>query len=85
MGETGYLPNRQVFYLRHYTKLNVPMKSLSRFLPLALVAFLLTISLTSCELIGGIFKAGAYTGIIGVIVVVALLIWLVSKFLGGRR
>lgn len=61
------------------------MKTLLRLLPLSVVAFLLTISLTGCELIGGIFKAGAYTGIIGVIVVVALLIWLVSKFLGGRR
>ncbi len=61
------------------------MKALLRVLPLAVVAFFLTVTLTGCELIGGIFKAGAYTGIIGVIIVVALLIWLVSKFLGGRR
>ncbi len=61
------------------------MKTMLRFLPMAVVALLLTLSLTSCDLIGGIFKAGAYTGIIGIVLVVALLIWLVSKFFGGRR
>ena len=52
---------------------------------MVVVAFLLTISLSGCAAIGDIFAAGAWTGIIGVVVVVALLIWLVSKFLGGRR
>lgn len=61
------------------------MKTLFRFLPLTVVALLLTISMSGCSIIGDIFEAGAWTGIIGVIVVVALLIWLVSKFLGGRR
>lgn len=59
------------------------MKTLLRLFPTAIVAVFLTLFLTSCAAIGDIFKAGAYTGIIGVIVVVALLIWLVSKFFGG--
>jgi hypothetical protein len=44
--------------------------------------FLLTglmLSFASCDLIGGIFKAGAYTGIIAVVVIVALVLWLISK------
>jgi len=61
------------------------MKPLLRFIPIGVVAMLLTFSLSGCSVLGDVFKAGAWTGIIGVIVVVALLIWLVSKFLGGRR
>ncbi|WP_394341983.1 hypothetical protein [Spirosoma pollinicola] len=41
--------------------------------------------MTSCAAIGDIFKAGAYTGIIGVVVVLAVVIWLVSKLFGGNR
>lgn len=50
------------------------MKRYSSFL-LALMA----LTLTSCEAIGDIFAAGAWTGIIGVILVVALVLWLVSR------
>jgi hypothetical protein len=53
------------------------MKQLSSLFVLALV---LATTLTSCELAGGIFKAGAYTAIIGIVLVVILIIWLVSKF-----
>ncbi len=63
----------------------MPMKTLSRFFPMAIVALLLTLSLTSCDAIGSIFKAGAYTGIIGIVVVVAVIIWVVSKVFGGGR
>ncbi|WP_461070655.1 hypothetical protein [Spirosoma horti] len=59
------------------------MKTLLRFFPSALVAVFLTLFLTSCAAIGDIFKAGAYTGIIGVIVVLGIVIWLVSKLFGG--
>jgi len=52
---------------------------------MVVVTFLLTFSMSGCSVIGDIFKAGAWTGIIGVVAVVVLLIWLVSKFLGGRR
>ncbi|WP_018619511.1 hypothetical protein [Spirosoma luteum] len=61
------------------------MKTLSRFFPMAVVALFLTLFLTSCEAIGDIFAAGAYTGIIGVIVVIAIIIWVVSKLFGGGR
>ena len=59
------------------------MKTLLRIFPIAFVALFLTLFLTSCEAIGDIFKAGAYTGIIGVIVVIGIVIWLVSKLFGG--
>ncbi len=65
------------------------MKTLSRYFPTsvvatAVVALLLTLCLSSCAVIGDAFKAGAWTGIIGVIVVIAIVIWLVSKLFGGR-
>jgi len=48
----------------------------SIFLPLI---FLALATLQSCEVIGGIFKAGMWTGIIVVVLVVALIIWLISR------
>lgn len=45
------------------------------------LTMLLSISIlfSSCEAIGSIFKAGIWFGIIGVIVVVAIILWLVGK------
>ncbi len=40
---------------------------------------ILSLSLTSCEAIGGIFKAGMWIGVIIVIIVIALILWLVRK------
>ncbi|WP_080059903.1 hypothetical protein [Spirosoma aerolatum] len=59
------------------------MKTLLRILPVALVALFLTFFLTSCEAIGEIFKAGAWTGAILVIAGIGVVIWLVSKLFGG--
>lgn len=42
------------------------------------------IGLQSCELIAGIFKAGVWTGILIVAVVVGLIIWIIAK-LAGRK
>ncbi|MDQ2792410.1 MAG: hypothetical protein M3Y12_00160 [Bacteroidota bacterium] len=53
---------------------------LSLFLFLAALAT----TLTGCDAIGGIFKAGAYTGIIAVFIVVALLFFIVNKMRGPR-
>jgi len=50
------------------------------FLPL--LAMLLTLS--SCELIGDIFKAGVWTGVILVVIVVGLVIFFLAKIFGGR-
>jgi hypothetical protein len=55
-----------------------------RFNLVALLASV-TLLLSSCEVIGGIFKAGMWVGIIIVVIVVALIIWLISKFTGGNR
>ena len=46
--------------------------------------FALATTLTGCDVIGGIFKAGAYTGIIAVFIVVALLFFIVNKMRGPR-
>jgi hypothetical protein len=53
---------------------------MKQFSYLFLLALALTTTLTSCEVVGGIFKAGAYTAVIGIVLVVILIIWLVSRF-----
>lgn len=50
--------------------------SLKRTLVLMLV---LIISCSSCKAIEGIFKAGVWVGVIGVILVIAIIFWLISK------
>lgn len=55
------------------------MKKLSYF---SLLAILL--SLSSCQLVEGIFKAGMTTGIILVVVVIGLIIFILSKVMGGK-
>ena len=52
---------------------------LSLFLLVGVLAF----SLSSCAALGDVFKAGAYTGIIGVVLVVALIIFIISRISGG--
>jgi hypothetical protein len=50
----------------------------------ALVLMLVTaISLTGCEVIEGIFKAGVWVGVIIVVVIIALIFWLIRKV--GRK
>jgi hypothetical protein len=44
------------------------------------VLFFLMATLTSCEAIGDIFQAGIGVGIFIVVLVVALVIWLISRF-----
>jgi len=45
------------------------------------MVFAATTLLSSCAAIEGIFKAGMWSGIIMVVIVVALIIWLISKFM----
>ncbi|MFS2190383.1 hypothetical protein [Mucilaginibacter rubeus] len=40
------------------------------------------LTMSGCSVIGDIFKAGAVTGIIAVIVVIAIIIWVISLFRG---
>lgn len=44
-----------------------------------LVAFTLTFLLSSCEVIGGIFKAGMWTAFLIMALVVGLIIWIVAR------
>jgi hypothetical protein len=44
---------------------------------------MLMLTLNSCEVIGDIFSAGVYTGIIVVVLVIIVIIWLISKL--GKR
>ncbi|MCY7292743.1 MAG: phosphatidate cytidylyltransferase [Ferruginibacter sp.] len=50
-------------------------------LSLSLVAMLsfFTITLSSCEAIGSIFKAGIWTGVIAIVIIVALVLWLIGR------
>jgi uncharacterized membrane protein YkvI len=52
-----------------------PMKTF--FLFVILIVFAVTLS--GCELIGDIFKAGVWVGAILVIGIIVLVVWLVSK------
>ncbi len=56
---------------------------MNKYFPLAFIALACT-TLSSCELVEGIFKAGVWTGIIVVVIVLALIIWLISKIFGSR-
>lgn len=53
-------------------------------LQLAAMFFIILSTFTSCEVIGGIFKAGMGVGIFIVIAVVALIIFIISKFSGNK-
>ncbi len=39
-------------------------------------------ALSSCSVITGIFKAGAFVGILSVVIVIGILIWILSLFRG---
>lgn len=60
------------------------MNTIKKHFPLAIIALLMT-TLSSCSMIEGIFKAGVWAGVIVVVVVLALIIWVVSKIFGGGR
>jgi hypothetical protein len=44
-----------------------------------LCALALAMSLSSCQVIGGIFKAGFWTAIILIVLVVVIILWLVGR------
>ena len=49
---------------------------------LALLSLLIFsgLSLSSCEAIGAIFKAGVWVGIIIIVIIVIIIFWLIRKF-----
>ncbi|MFB6457040.1 phosphatidate cytidylyltransferase [Chitinophaga sp. Hz27] len=48
------------------------------------MAFAMMLLLSSCAVIGGIFKAGVWVGIIIVAIVIALIVWLISRGSGNN-
>lgn len=53
---------------------------MKRFSLYTLAILLASFTLTSCELIEGIFKAGMGVGIFIVIAILAVVIWIISRF-----
>ena len=45
----------------------------------SLLLIIMAITFSSCSAIAGIFKAGVWFGVIGVIVIVAIIFWLINK------
>jgi len=56
------------------------IKSSFRYL---LILMALSSGLSSCEVIGGIFKAGVWSGVLIVVLVIALIIFIIAKM--GRK
>lgn len=52
------------------------MKKLST---LWIYVFALAMTVSSCSVVGGIFKAGFWSAIIIVVIVIALILWLVNR------
>lgn len=52
---------------------------------LPLVVLVAMLSLSGCQLIGDIFKAGVWAGVLMVVVVVAAVIFIVAKLFGGGK
>lgn len=44
------------------------------------IIVIMLITLQSCDLIGGIFEAGMWTGVIIIVLVVLLIIYIISRF-----
>ena len=49
------------------------------------VIVMAAVLLSGCEIIGGIFKAGVWTGTILVVLIVAIVIWVVSKLFSRNK
>ncbi|MFP5041058.1 phosphatidate cytidylyltransferase [Parasediminibacterium sp. JCM 36343] len=58
------------------------MKKLN-LLPILMAALGCMFTLSSCAVIGGIFKAGVWSGIFLVVFVIAIIIFIISKASGG--
>jgi len=46
---------------------------------LFVLLLLSTVALTGCEVIGDIFKAGVWTGVLLVVLVIGFIVWLLTK------
>ena len=52
---------------------------------LALGILSMVMLLTSCQAIGDIFKAGVWAGVLFVVVIIAIVIFVISKLFGGNK
>lgn len=59
------------------------MKNIRFFLSLMFV--LLTLTMSSCDVVGDIFEAGMWTALIIIVLVIALILWLIRKIKGPRN
>ncbi len=50
-----------------------------RFMRLLIIAVVPLLGLSGCEIVGDIFQAGVWVGVILVVGVIALIVWLVSR------
>lgn len=50
-----------------------------------LVLLFLMSFLSSCEVIGGIFKAGMWTGVLAVVFLVGIVVWVISRAGKGTK
>jgi hypothetical protein len=55
---------------------------MKKFSGIWLFVIALAMTLSSCEVVGGIFKAGFYSAIIVIVLIIAIILWLVNR---GRR
>lgn len=60
------------------------MKTFNRWLIIPIFTFL-TVFMSSCEVIGGIFKAGVWSGVLLVVGGIVLVIFLIAKIFGGGK
>ncbi|WP_207510083.1 hypothetical protein [Telluribacter humicola] len=49
-----------------------------------LIILVFSVSMVSCEVIGGIFEAGVWAGVILVALVIGVILWVVKAILGRR-
>lgn len=49
---------------------------IKKLIPLFLLLVILT---NSCRAIAGIFKAGIWVGVIGIVIIIAIILWIVNK------
>ena len=86
MGKGGYFIQQILFIDQHFSCRVVLLKkdTMKRFSYFTVFALAITM-LTSCEVIGGICKAGVWSGIILVVLVIAVVVWIIAKIAGGGK
>ena len=54
--------------------------NMKKYSQLSILLIAMVVTLSSCELVGDIFKAGFWAAIIVVVLVIAIIIWLFNRF-----